>query len=162
MSATNSTDWIIGIGSPHGDDAVGWRAVERLVGQLPHDVRPIAIGEPLQMLQYLTGYGRLWIIDACRSGRLVGSVSRVIWPDERLIGQPRASTHAMSLPDTLRLAEALGTLPDSVVIYAIEIGTATQPGDVLSPAVAAALSDVQKLLLADVAARETGECTKTR
>lgn len=147
-----ATDLIVGIGSPHGDDAVGWVIVDRLAGRIPDCVRAVPIGEPTQMLPHLSGCRRLWIVDACRGDAPAGTIRRFQWPQVQPLGQsPRGrSTHALGVGETLRLAESLGRLPAKVAIYAVEISDATLPGDDISAAVVASLPQLERLLLREV------------
>lgn len=145
-------DLIVGVGSPHGDDAVGWRIVERLSPHIGRSTRSLTLSEPTQILFHLVGCRRLWIIDACRSGLPQGSVVRMRWPDERLDTCTAGSSHAFGLRNILHLAQTLGTLPEEVVIYAVEIGTAVFPESPISPEVALAGPEVERMLLQELSA----------
>lgn len=134
-------DVIIGFGSPHGNDAVGWRTVERLQPALGSWVVIRAVADPTQMLEHLEGCKRLWMIDACRCGQPVGSLWRWTWPaDAPHMTSSASSTHAMSLPSVLQLAAALGKLPESIVIFAVEIGVGSLIGAEMSAEVEAAVA----------------------
>jgi hydrogenase maturation protease len=146
-------DAIIGLGSPHGNDAVGWRVVERLQLALDGWVVVRAVAEPTQMLEHLEGCQRLWIIDACRCGQPVGSLWRWTWPaDAQRMTSGSSSTHAMSLPSVLQLAAALGKLPESIVIFAVEIGVGSLIGAEMSDEVAAAVVVLEQRVREEVSA----------
>lgn len=138
---------VAGMGSPHGDDQVGWRAVEQLQ-TVRMGFRSVALREPTALLGQLRCCGRLVVVDACYSGSSPGIVHRLFWPIESSPVQLRSS-HGFDLNTVLRLAEALGSLPSTVVLYAVE-AERCQPGDDLSPAVRNALPS----LIADLM-RET-------
>lgn len=142
-------DLIVGIGSPHGDDAVGWRAIERLGRIVAPAVRKVALREPMDLPLHLDGCRRLWIVDACRSGRPLGSVQRLSWPDQRIEYVGASSSHGLGIDAALRLVEALGRLPERVVIFAVEAANAA-PGDGVSAEVEAALSVVEQRLVAEL------------
>lgn len=142
-------DLIVGVGSPHGDDAVGWLAVERLAGKLDEPVHCVAIQEPVELTFHLEGCRRLWIVDGCSSGRPPGSVLRLVWPDQRVQYTTSPSSHGVNVEAALRLAETLGRLPDSVVIYTIEVAD-VRPGAAISEAAASALATVERRLTTEV------------
>ena len=145
---------VIGVGSPHGDDAVGIAVAERLAGTLPADVEILARDRPgLDLALDLRDADAVVIVDAVRAGEgPPGSVCRVA-PD-RLASRRELSSHALGVADALALAKALGTLPPRLGIVGIEAGTAR--GDALSSAVAAALPracDEVRRALNDLSAR---------
>lgn len=142
-------DLIVGVGSPHGDDAVGWLAVERLRGKVDPSVRLLALREPVDMALDLDDCRRLWILDGCSSGSPAGSVFRLEWPDQRIRFTTSPSSHGVNIDAALRLSEALGRLPSRVVIYIVELGD-SRPGAPVSAEVAAALSTLENRLLAEL------------
>jgi hydrogenase maturation protease len=113
---------VIGVGSPFGDDQAGWRLVEMLRRRPRSPARLKAIDDPIKLVDECTGSRRLIIVDACRSGGRVGSLSRLHWPDPRIAARHSHSTHGVGVSDALRLAEQLGRLPPVVDIYGIEVG----------------------------------------
>jgi hydrogenase maturation protease len=80
------------------------------------------------------------VVDAAASGAPPGTVSRF----DALAGplparSVRSSTHAFGVPDAIELSRALGRLPGSLEVYAIE-GESFIAGDRLSPAVEQAVA----------------------
>jgi hydrogenase maturation protease len=143
---------VIGVGSPHGDDAVGLVAV-RLLRAAASDgsIEFHAVDSGQRLLDFLDGQGSLILIDALRrESAIAGTIQRLTWPDERIEALHPGSTHALGVPQALQLAEALGQLPKQMVIFAIEIG-ASVPGEQLSPAVAAALPELVNRVRAEIA-----------
>jgi hydrogenase maturation protease len=132
---------IAGIGSPHGDDQVGWKVVEVLARRVPADVRVVAVKAPLGLLDELAGVDRLILVDGCRGGNPPGTIVRLAWPAEAVAMQSHTSSHGFDLGAVLRLAEALERLPREVVLYAIEVEHC-HPGAELGPALARALPEV--------------------
>lgn len=117
---------IIGVGSPGGDDQVGWRVIEALrasgvLQSVPCEVRVVTLDRPgTQLLGYLRGADMVLLVDAVKSGRAPGTIHRV--DDVALLGDDGAiSSHGFGLAATLALALELGELPATVVLYAIEI-----------------------------------------
>lgn len=113
---------VIGIGSPYGDDQVGWRVVEHLQ-RMPEAAGTVALccDRPgTRLLEDLRGSERAILIDAIHSGTTVGTLHRL--DIDRLDDAPiMASSHAFGLAETLRLGKVLGLLPAELSIYGIEI-----------------------------------------
>ena len=145
---------VIGVGSPHGDDAVGWRVVEQLATNVSPTVQAIAVREPTQILPHLVDAERVWIVDGSRSGGRPGAITRLEWDAGCLLGDSRASSHGYGVDDVLRLSSALGYSMCTVVIYAIELSE-TQPATPLTPEVAAAVTEVTQRILAEMSTSAT-------
>jgi hydrogenase maturation protease len=137
---------VVALGSPHGDDRAGWEVAERLRQQRPPGVEVAIVTEPLRLVEQLGGCACLVVVDACRSGGVPGTVVRLCWPDDRLAGGARASTHGFGVADALALANALGRLPPRVVLIGIDVGDC-EPGAELSAAVQAALPELHRQVL---------------
>jgi hydrogenase maturation protease len=88
------------------------------------------------------------LVDAMSSGAAPGTIARFDANAERLVETLRcsASTHALSLADTLELARTLGALPSRVTVYAVE-GQDFRAGDEVTTAVRAALPKVTDAVL---------------
>lgn len=142
-------DLVLGVGSPHGDDAAGWRVVEML-RQRPGFPAQVAAVEPPQLLDYVDGCRRLILVDACRSNRLPGTVFRLSWPDALLRSQGRRSSHGLTVGDALALAETLGRLPPEVIVWSVEISRC-EPGAELTPEVRRALPELERHVLQELA-----------
>lgn len=113
---------VVGIGSPHGGDAVGWRAVESLASLVPEGVRVVVLSEPTRLLPLLNEHQRVWVVDACRSEQAVGSITRFVWPDDRIDRTWCVSGHGIGLAEVLELAENLGRSSASTIVYTVDIG----------------------------------------
>lgn len=137
---------IIGVGSPSGDDWLGWELAERLrasealaawadrVSVSLHD-RPGAA-----LLQVWSGSDLVILLDAVRSGAEPGTVHR--FNAAELSAAPRAlSTHGFGVADAVMLAAALDSLPGALFFYGIEADLANDSMG-LSDAVHAALPGV--------------------
>ena len=114
---------VAGCGSPHGDDQAGWRLVELLQAGEELPVRTVPIVEPTQLFNSLAGCEHLIVVDACRSGRSAGSITRLSWPNSLVLEEFGVSSHGYSVAETLRMAEALSLLPENVEIYGIEMAS---------------------------------------
>jgi hydrogenase maturation protease len=138
-------DRVLGVGSPHGDDAAGWHVVEMLRRRPGLSVQ-LATVEPSQVLDHLSDCRRLILVDACRSNQPPGTVVRLQWPDSMLRSQRRRSSHALGLGDALALAETLGWLPPHVVVWGVEV-CRCEPGEDLTPEVRQALPELERHVL---------------
>jgi hydrogenase maturation protease len=146
-----AADLIVGVGSPHGDDAVGWLAVERLTAAVTLGLRTIALRQPVALTYHLEGCRRLWIVDGCL-GPCPGRLHRLVWPDARIELCTSHSSHGLGVDAALQLAAALGRLPEQVVIFAIESADGRSPESHagVSAEVEAALADLEQRLIAEV------------
>ena len=116
---------VIGLGSPFGDDRVGWRVIRLLNGRLPGTVDLVALDRPgSTLINWMQGVEHLVLIDAVRSGATPGELIRLD-PAELVSGGARLSSHDLALAETLQLAAALGSLPPLVDIYGVEINGCT-------------------------------------
>ena len=140
---------MVGLGSPHGDDRAGWRLVDWLRSQdVPDGVDAVAAADVCDLVEFCQGCHTLILVDACRSGQPAGTVSRYEWPDPRIECHRRHSTHDLSVPEALQLAEQLGRLPPRVVVYGIEIEDC-RPGTELSPVIERTLPELGAALWED-------------
>lgn len=131
---------IVGLGSPHGDDQVGWYVADALrphVADFPQvEVRKALV--PLDLLDWLEGVRVLHVCDACCGDSPAGTLHRLrLRSDDRNSGdtqKPAAlirlrcgGTHDFGLPDVLDLAARLHRLPGAVFVHAVS-GCRFTPG----------------------------------
>jgi hydrogenase maturation protease len=141
---------VLAVGSPHGDDRVGWEVVERLRQELALvGVQTRVLHDPLSLVEHLEGAAGIVLVDACRSGAEAGSLFRLAWPARGLDTAGGPSTHGFGVASALALAEALGRLPRQVVLLGVE-AQACEPGEDLSPPVRQALPELCRRVLAEV------------
>jgi hydrogenase maturation protease len=142
---------VIGIGSPHGDDRLGWLALDalkqsaRLAPLIPLRLRLEARDRPgMLLLSAWQGAGSVILIDAVCSGAEPGSVLRLSGAD---IGTPdnSVSTHGYGVAMAVALARALQQLPATLVLLGLEADPRSG-GDALSPSLQVALPDFVRLI----------------
>jgi hydrogenase maturation protease len=128
---------VMGFGNPIlTDDAVGIRIAEELARELP-DITVVATSEAgLSILDEVTGYDRLVIIDSIKTGKgRPGEVYKLELEDL----EPKSdfsSSHGLDIATAFRLGAMLGyPLPREVSIYAVEVKDNTTFGEVFTPAV---------------------------
>lgn len=118
---------IIGVGSPAGDDQVGWCVVHTLQqsglsDQLSCQMDLLALDRPgAGLIQYLEGVDAAVLIDAVHSGGEPGTIHRI--DDPALLEKDAlVSSHGLGVASALELAGALAMLPATLMVYGIEIG----------------------------------------
>lgn len=141
---------VIGIGNPYRcDDGIGPAAVAALEKlQPPADVIA-ADGEPAALLEAWTGRELAVVIDAVRCEP---STPGRIWRSaDADLGGPAAaaSSHALGIPEALRLGQVLDRVPGRLVVYAVEAAR-LDLGEGLSPEVSAALPQLVQAVLAEL------------
>ncbi len=135
---------VVGVGSPHGDDRVGWRLVEDLAESVA-GVEAVAVAQPLGLLDHLDGCSVLIVVDACRAGRAPGSVVVLAWPEDWPEFEGSGSTHGLDLAMALEMAGVLGRLPPSVLLFAVQAGACGPVAD-LSPDLESSLPELSRRL----------------
>lgn len=139
---------VIGLGSPFGDDRVGWRVIELLEDRLPKEVDLVALDRPgAALINWMQGVDHLLLVDALSSGANPGSVVRLD-PMELGTESGRLTSHELALSETLRLASSLGCLPARMEIYGIELCGYTDEG--LSTAAEAAAAELTSLIVESI------------
>ena len=143
---------IIGIGNPYRcDDGIGPAAVAALEELGPPDAEVIAAdGEPAALIEAWSGRDLAVIVDAVRCepstpGRIWRSTDADLGG-----GASVASSHALGIPDALRLGQVLGRVPGRLVVFAVEAAR-LDLGAGLSPEVSAALPRVVQAVLGELA-----------
>jgi len=155
---------VLGIGNPDRGDGAAGRAVVRLLqGRTCDGVELLEQdGEVTALLACLEGSSTAFLVDACRSGAAAGTVQRF---DVGKAPLPRVgfglSSHGLGLAEALELARVLGRLPPNCIVYAIE-GSAFEPGEPLSPCVAAAVAAVAARLQGEMQACVRADCAEAR
>jgi hydrogenase maturation protease len=141
---------VIGIGNSYRrDDGVGLAVVAELAKRELPGVRVLtAIGEPGAILEAWTGVARAVVVDAAMGeGSVPGRIQR--WTPGAVGDTAVVSSHALGLPQTYALGEALGQMPDELVVFTVEAAD-TGHGTGLTPAVAAAVPQVVDAVLVEL------------
>lgn len=128
----------VGLGSPFGDDRVGWLAVEALgrppwSERLPAGVSLLTLDRPgVALVQAFLGAQAVVLVDGIQSGAEPGSLHRLAgyqW----VPAAPSLSSHDLGVAAAIRLAQALGQLPDHLVLLGMEIGGSRHPATLSRP-----------------------------
>ncbi|HXV35346.1 MAG TPA: hydrogenase maturation protease [Gaiellaceae bacterium] len=142
---------MIGIGNAwQGDDAAGLAAARLLRERAPEGVTVLELeGEPVSLVDALTGAEEAFVVDAVRSGSEPGTVHRIDASGEPVPATlSAASTHTLGVGEAIELARALGRLPRRVVLYGIE-AQSLAAGEELTPPVARGVDEVVEQVLAE-------------
>lgn len=154
---------VIGLGNPIlTDDGVGVKvayAVEKILAE--HGRTDITVTEAsvggLRLMELMIGYERVIIVDAImhRNGQPPGTIFRLTLDDLRQISptQHSASAHDTSLVTALEAAESMGmSIPSEVKIFAVEVENILDFSETPTPAVAAVIPEVTRLVLEEIEA----------
>lgn len=142
---------VLGVGSPFGDDRIGWEVVAALrdsglLDRFPPDwVSAEECDRPGSgLIALMEDAHAVILIDAMDGGAPPGSVHTVC--DEAIaVGQGITSSHGFGIAESIALARVLGTLPPVLTLYGIEQGSLAADAD-LSSAVRAAIPKVLSLI----------------
>ena len=141
---------LIGIGSPYGDDQLGWKIIEELEQQTSlHGQMTFykSKGSGTDWYSLLAGHDRLVFFDAQISPNPVGSITPIELNElDQAIAKHSHSTHGVSLSESILLADSLGLLNMSVQIFGISVGAAPSI-DQLSDNLSQNLSSIAAQLL---------------
>ena len=131
-----------------GDDAVGLlvaRQLRQTIGDRAEVIEAEMAG--VNIVELMRGASVAIMIDAAQSGQRPGTVHRLDASTEPIaVRMHSPSSHALGLSEALELARVMGVLPETVIVYGIEVGN-TEAGQPLSPPVAKALDEVVGLVI---------------
>ncbi len=138
---------VLGIGSPFGDDQVGWKVVDSLqTSYCDPRITIKKLDRPhLRLLDEIGDAEIVYIIDAMKSGGLPGEIRRLTLDDINTVNL-QISTHDFGVIQSLQLAAALNQLPKQVILFGIEIGEISQ-NDTLSEGIHHAISKTATKLI---------------
>lgn len=152
---------IIGLGNPIlTDDGVGVKVAEKVNEHLnKKNLSDITVTEAsaggIRLMEIMTGYDKVILIDALikESNNQPGRFHRMTLDDLRTISptQHSASAHDTSLVTALDAGKLLDlSLPEQVIIYAVEVENVMDFNDEPTPLVFEAIPDVTKAVLEEI------------
>ena len=146
---------VLGIGNDIlGDDGVGIhvaRAVARKISTKEARVEETGAAG-LSLLELIKGHERLIIADAILTDNTeVGKIHRLTLKDLAKTNNS-ITPHDAALATTLEIGNSLfpGEMPREVVVYGVQIPNVEQFSGRMTPAVKAAVSEVVRLILAEI------------
>ncbi len=146
---------IIGLGNEwRGDDAAGLSAVRRLRDRLDRIGERVQVIEARQagtdLLDLMNGARVVLLIDAAKSGQPAGTIHCLDASAGPIaLNLVCRSTHGVGVAEAIELGRTLGWLPDTVIIYGIEVAE-TGWGPSLSQPVEEAVEQVVEQIARDV------------
>lgn len=143
---------VIGIGNSYRrDDGVGLSVAAAIDERALPGVRVLAgIEDPLNLVDAWTDATFALLVDAAvvsTSASKPGRVHRCTMSE--VVGAHRLSSHGLDIAEALSLGEALGRMPDRLVLFTVETADVSQ-GAGLTPAVAAAVPEVVAAAMAEI------------
>jgi hydrogenase maturation protease len=141
---------VIGIGNEfRRDDGVGPVVADELATRNIPGVRAMtAIGEPGAILDAWTGARLAVVVDAATgNGVMPGRIRR--WTPGDEAEHAVVSSHALGLPQTYALGQALGRIPQKLVVFTVDVADVGH-GVALTPEVAAAVPVMLEAILAEL------------
>lgn len=127
---------ILGLGNPIlSDDGIGIVVAQRLKGKIPNADVATANMVNLDLLDLVSGYDRIFVIDALATPNGQPGTLRKLTPDDGALHL--FSSHGVNFFEILELGRQLGKpMPKMVEIYGIEIGGEIPFGEGLTKEVA--------------------------
>jgi len=151
--ATRPRTLVIGVGNAlRGDDALGFEVARRVAERHPPATLVLAhLGDAASLMECWRGDDRVILVDASSAAGAPGTVHRVDLAAEALPASLlHGSSHSMGVREAVELARALGRLPRSLIVYAVE-GAAFDAARGLSAEVGRAIASVVEAVLAEIA-----------
>jgi len=150
---------VVGLGNElRGDDGAGIEVARRVRERSrPTEVEVRELpGDPTALLDAWEGHEAVVAVDTMRSGAPPGTIRRLDASREPLPTDlcGSTSTHAVGLGEAIELARALGRLPASLVVYAVE-GRRFDAGAGLSAKVESAVSTLTTAVLREASERSS-------
>jgi hydrogenase maturation protease len=145
---------VIGVGNEfRRDDGIGPAVIDRLREQTAGGVQlVISDGEPARMIEAWTGASLAVVVDAVLADPPTpGRLHRIALDRADPADTRQVSSHGLGLGDSIGLARALGRMPGSLIIHAVEVADVGH-GVGLTPAVAAAAAPLTAAVLRDLQA----------
>ena len=116
---------VIGIGSPFGKDQLGWQVINQLQNKQSqnNDIDLIVEDRPgLNLLNRMQGYNRVILVDALIGENQNDDVIHQLNKQQIIsLSQPTISSHAAGVAETIALGEAVGQLPNELLLVGAEV-----------------------------------------
>lgn len=131
---------VIGIGSPFGDDRLGWQAIDllkkctRLRMYSDMQLQLLCCDRPgLSLLEKMRDADTVFLIDAIYSDASPGTYYCL--ENEAIMGIKTLmhSTHAFGVTEAMKLGKSLNILPKKVVLYGLAVGEILNHTDISLP-----------------------------
>lgn len=149
---------VLGIGSPHGDDRIGWVLVDELQKLTPHsDIYWEKVSAPVtSLVNQLSAYDYILALDAAELARTPGesvfiqNAAGALEQQESLV-----SSHSMGLLESWQLARALDMKLPAISLFLVQMEQ-TEPMQPISVSLEKKIPDMLEEL-ANVLAEQLSE-----
>lgn len=118
---------VIGIGSPFGDDRIGWQVASILQQQkdiqrfIPDQLHIECSDRPgINLLHLLQGGEIVFLIDAVKMGGVIGAIYRFENKEIETV-ETSLSSHGFGVGQTLELGRLLTKLPETIILFGVEV-----------------------------------------
>ena len=118
---------VLGIGSPFGDDRLGWDVISllqqrpRLLPYMPNTLSLQCCDRPgLRLLELIRNAKQVFLVDALKTNTTPGKVHRLC-NDEITAQCNSLSSHEIGVAQALQLGKVLQQLPSEISLFAIAI-----------------------------------------
>lgn len=122
--ATDGPIVVIGVGNDfRSDDGVGLTVARAIAAlNLPGVTVIVGVADGSNLVTAWENSRAVFIVDCARSGAESGTIYRFDPLSEEIPADifPRFSTHAIDIPESIRLGRLLGNLPPQLTVFAIE------------------------------------------
>jgi hydrogenase maturation protease len=137
---------VVGIGSSHGDDQVGWLILDSLRDQGYPTTHLQRLINPIDLLDDIEPSDSLILCDACQSGDERGTIKSLTWPVDSAQCFQLRSSHQFGIFAVLELAKQLQRCPNSIEIWAVT-GVDWRPGAIPGSLMNSAAQVVAELII---------------
>lgn len=118
---------VLGIGSPFGDDQLGWEVVKLLQQRptlqafIPNQLQLLYCDRPgMHLLELMREAQTVFLIDAVKTGNQIGTI-HCFQNDEIAAVTTSLSTHGLGVAEAMKIGKILQILPPKVLLYGVEI-----------------------------------------
>jgi hydrogenase maturation protease len=117
---------VLGIGSAHGDDQIGWYLLDQLSerGKVGGAVLEKINAPGASLLSCLQRYEQIVVIDACQMEAAVGAFKFIDHAEDSLLSlqaDAHYSSHSFSLVDAWKLAQKLSLPLPQISLFLVQI-----------------------------------------
>lgn len=146
---------VLGIGSPFGDDQLGWEVVKLLQQRatlsqfIPDRLHLAYCDRPgMQLLELMRHAQTVILIDAIKTGAVIGTLHQFKNQDIEAMSNS-LSTHAFGIAEAMKMGAVLHELPPNVLLYGVEIGDISFQFNLSEPIIRA-INDLSDQLEKDI------------
>lgn len=139
---------IVAIGSPFGDDQLGWEIAHRLTSHIPDAYPIVTLDRPgMTLISHFSDASVVLIIDAIQSDAPPGTIHWLSGEDIPKVHQQPSSSHDIGVKEIYQLSKTLSLLPNQLDVCGIECDQNWQESSTISPIVAESVPTLLKQII---------------